>query len=199
MPPTRATLLQRIRCDDRASWEEFYAVYHGFLSRYATMQGVPAHEVPDVVQEIFSKLYRARQRFEYDPQRARFRTWLLRVARNQVIDWRRNRSRCREQCGDVPEYAQPRVAAEVIDWAAESRVRVLEYALERVRSDCRELTWLCFSQHHLRGRTAPEIAAETGLTVNGVYTNAARVLDRVRQKCLELDEDLDDESIDALS
>jgi RNA polymerase sigma-70 factor (ECF subfamily) len=138
MPQTRPTLLQRIRRDDdRASWDEFYAVYYEFLCRYATKQGVPPHEVPDIVQEVFSKLYRARQRFEYDPQRARFRTWLLRVARNQVIDWRRSRSRRREQCREVPEIEQPPVPAENIDWAAESRIRVLEYALERVRDESR--------------------------------------------------------------
>ena len=74
---------------------------------------------------------------------------------------------------------------------AESRTRVLEHVLETVRSHCQRQSWHCFARYHLDGCTAPVIAAETGLTVNGVYTNAARVLDRVRKQCLLLDEELD--------
>jgi hypothetical protein len=45
--------------------------------------------------------------------------------------------------------------------------------------------------HCLQQRPAAEVAHETGLTVNGVYINASRTLERIRRKCLQFDEDLD--------
>lgn len=189
MSQTRSTLLERLRAgSDRASWQEFHAAYEPLLTRYVFSQRIPPDEVPDVLQEIFAKLLQALKTFQYDPQRARFRTWLYRVARNQVHDWRRRRRRRREECYAPEQIVAVSPETEPFDWNAEHRQRVLEFALETVRDKTAPLTWICFVRHHLQRRTAAAIALETGLTENGVYSNAARVLDRVRKKCLEFDE-----------
>ena len=42
----------------------------------------------------------------------------------------------------------------------------------------------------LTGRSGSEVAAELGLSVNAVYTNAHRVLEKIRELCQEHDEEL---------
>jgi RNA polymerase sigma-70 factor (ECF subfamily) len=192
MTLTRLTLLNRLRAGvDPASWQEFHAAYEPLLQRYVASQGVPPDDVPDVVQEIFTKLLRTLKSFEYDPTRARFRTWLFRVARNQVTDWQRQRRRRREEARSPEQFVELPEDEGSFDWDAEHRQRVLEFVLETIRSESHSLSWICFAQRYLQGRTAGEISVETGLTENGVYTNAARVLMRVRNKCLQFDESLD--------
>ncbi|MFV0442401.1 MAG: RNA polymerase sigma factor [Planctomycetaceae bacterium] len=192
MNTTRASLLQRLRQQPQsADWEEFHAVYQPLLFRFCLSQGVPPNDVADIVQDVFAKLVRVLQSFHYDPQRGRFRTWLYRIARNQIADWRRRRRRRREECCAPDSLAEVSTAVESFHWDREHRTRVLEFALQSVRSESQTLTWLCFARRYLQGRSGPEIALETGLSETGVYTNASRVLKRLRDKCQHFEEELD--------
>lgn len=193
MSLTSASLLIRIREGaDSAPWDEFYAAYQPLLSRFARSQGLTTDDAQDVVQEIFLKLVRLLREFRYDPTRARFRTWLRRIARNHITDWRRARRRRRERACDPGSLAELTSSWSEFDWEGEHRQMIVRHALRQVRSESRRLTWRCFELHCLERRSAQEVAGETGLTVNGVYINAARTLDRVRKKCLQFDEELDD-------
>jgi DNA-directed RNA polymerase specialized sigma24 family protein len=42
----------------------------------------------------------------------------------------------------------------------------------------------------LRGQSGAEVAGELGLSVSAVYTNAHRVLEKIRQLCEEFDEEM---------
>jgi DNA-binding CsgD family transcriptional regulator len=42
----------------------------------------------------------------------------------------------------------------------------------------------------LQGKSGTEVAGELGLNVNAVYTNAHRVMEKIRMMCLEHDEEL---------
>jgi RNA polymerase sigma factor (sigma-70 family) len=200
MPGTRVSLLQRVRSGDHpASWEEFYSVYHPFLLRYAASRGLSEADACDVVQEIFMRLFRVLQKFQYDPRRARFRTWLKRVAQNSIRDWLRRSRRRREHLLDPRDLETPDPREAKFDWDGEHRTRIVLHALSVVRAESRPLTWKCFELHCLDGRTATDVARLTGLTANGVYINAARILARVRQKCAEFDEELSHAVASALS
>lgn len=200
MSGTRVSLLRRVRTGDHsASWSEFYAVYRPFLLRYAASCGLSEADACDVVQEIFVRLLRVLRKFQYDPGRARFRTWLKRVAQNRIRDWMRQSRRRRECLTDPRDLEAADPHRPDFDWEREQRRRIVGHVLSVVRAESRDLTWRCFELHCLDGRTARDVAQLTGLTANGVYINAARVLSRVRRKCSQFSEELQDDPRACLS
>ena len=180
-----ARLLERVRDrTDAAAWAEFVHTYQPRLTAFVRKQGVVPADVPDVVQEILVRLVGALARFEYDPARGRFRTWLWRVACNAASNWTRKRaSRARAEA----EWFRHRPAdTEDPDAAGErgraDALRVLDRALAEVREATSPATWACFEEQVLRGRPAAELAAELGVSRNAVYVNACRVRARVRTR-----------------
>src|SRR5260370_23590884 len=86
-PETRASLLVRLKdqADDEA-WCEFTEIYRPVIYRLACRRGLQHADAEDLVQQVLAAVARAIDRWETDPHRARFRTWLSRVATNAVIN-----------------------------------------------------------------------------------------------------------------
>jgi len=77
--------------------EAFSLLYDRYRQRiYATVYRIiqDAAEAQDATQEVFIKLYRSLS--DWNPQRAKFSTWLYRLAANHAIDCWRTRRRRRE-------------------------------------------------------------------------------------------------------
>lgn len=198
MVETRTTLLLKVRDPaDSESWREFVLLYEPLLLNYVRRRGLAEHDARDVVQDIFATLVRVLPGFELDHQRGRFRTWLWRVTHNAVVDWSRRRGRraaAEEEARKEAEVAVgPGDADLESEWLIAHRRRILEFAIEQVRSRSNERSWACFELHLLQGRSSAEVAEELGITANSVYVNASRVLARVRQQCAEYTEDLAEE------
>ena len=64
--------------------------------------------------------------------------------------------------------------------------------LRRVRAAVSWTAWKCFDGRLVGRRPAAEIAAELGITANVVYVYASRVLQEVRRRCAEIEEELGD-------
>lgn len=180
-----ARLLERVRDrTDAAAWAEFVSLYHPVLSAFVRRHGVCAADVPDVVQEILGRLVPALARFEFDPSRGRFETWLWRVTRNAAANWIRKRdSRGRAEAA----WCQHRPATTTEPDAAVERdqaraLQVLDQVLAEVRETTSPATWACFEGQVLRGRQAVDLAGELGVSPNAVYVNACRVRARVRER-----------------
>jgi DNA-directed RNA polymerase specialized sigma24 family protein len=68
-------------------------------------------------------------------------------------------------------------------WAA-----LLRQCLERVRLDVTPQTIASFQMFALQGRPADQVARQLGISVDVVYQNKRRVLQRVREILSELEE-----------
>jgi RNA polymerase sigma-70 factor (ECF subfamily) len=194
---TRSSLIRRVRDPaDQASWREFQELYHPVLLAYLKKQGLKDQDAHDVVQDIFLALVRALPTFELDRSRGRFRTWLWQVAWHALADWaRRQRRQSKaedEWCQHLAASCPPADREPDDEWVAAYHQRVLETVLARVRDESRPATWNCFERHVLRSRPAAEVAAELGVSATAVYTNASRILARVRDLCQEHEEELGD-------
>jgi RNA polymerase sigma-70 factor (ECF subfamily) len=194
---TRSSLIRRVRDpSDQRSWREFQELYEPVLLAYLQKHGLKDPDAHDVVQDIFLALVRALPTFELDRSRGRFRTWLWQVAWHALADWaRRQRRRNKaedEWCQQLAASCPPADQEPDEEWVAACHRRVLETVLARVRGEARPTTWNCFERHLLQGRPAAEVAAELGLSAPAVYTNASRILARVRDLCQEHEEDLGD-------
>ncbi len=83
---TRASLIVRLRdAADVAAWDEFVAIYGPLVYRLALRQGLQAADTDDVVQQVFAAVAQSVHQWLERPQRGRFRSWLLMIARNIAI------------------------------------------------------------------------------------------------------------------
>ncbi len=93
---THASLLGRLKeWNDESAWAEFNQTYWRLLFNFAVKLGVPESEAKDVVQETLLAVAKAIRDFQYDPSRCSFKSWLLGVARNRVMDHFRRHPRNR--------------------------------------------------------------------------------------------------------
>ena len=92
--PTRPTLLIRLReSDDEHSWAEFVDIYTPMLYRFFVGRGLQDADAADLGQEVMRSVARAIGRFEYDPDKGTFRSWLYQIARNKLNDFFNKRAR----------------------------------------------------------------------------------------------------------
>ena len=86
IPETRASLIVRLpNANDAPAWTEFADIYEPFVYQYARRRGLQDSDARELVQEVFLGVAKAVRRWEPDVQRAKFRTWLFRIARNQLL------------------------------------------------------------------------------------------------------------------
>lgn len=89
-PETPGTLLRKIADlqagDDAAVWSDFVERYLPAVREFIRLNGAPANDVDDLVQEIFIKLVAVLRASRYDAGKARFRTYLATLMRNQLFD-----------------------------------------------------------------------------------------------------------------
>jgi RNA polymerase sigma-70 factor (ECF subfamily) len=93
-----AELVRRCRAGDSAAWEQ---VVHEYSRRVYNLayRFTGRHEsAEDLTQEVFVRVYRSFD--QYDPQAGDLANWLMRLARNLVIDDYRRRSRTPTDLGD---------------------------------------------------------------------------------------------------
>ena len=182
---THPSLLLRIRdADDKGAWQQFVTFYTPLVRSYARRCGVPPQELDDLLQEVLIVVAREIPRFEYDPSRGRFRSWLRTLAHHRILQWRSGRHRT-----PVPA-ADSRFLNELSDsgadleqyWDEQWREHVLATAVERASQHFDTRTFEAFRRFALMGEPANAVAEALGMTVDNDYVCKSRVLGRVRQE-----------------
>ena len=86
-----ADLIRRARAGDGTAWEEVVSTFSRriFNLAYRFTSSVEAAE--DLTQEVFIRIYRTLD--QYDPKQGDLANWLMRLARNLIIDDYRHRQR----------------------------------------------------------------------------------------------------------
>jgi RNA polymerase sigma-70 factor (ECF subfamily) len=72
------------------AFERHYREVHSGLLRFVSSRVRDPHAARDVVQEVYAKAYRNRERFD---EKRPFSTWIYTIARNACVDFLRRRVR----------------------------------------------------------------------------------------------------------
>jgi RNA polymerase sigma-70 factor (ECF subfamily) len=135
-----AELVRRCRAGDSAAWEQVvheysrrvYNLAYRFTGRHETAE--------DLTQEVFVRVYRSLD--QYDPQAGDLANWLMRLARNLVIDDYRRRTRTPTDLGDDivdHEYhLESRIDAPDRGVERFERAKQVHLAIAKLQPDLRE-------------------------------------------------------------
>ena len=107
--PNEATLLQHIAGRDYEAFSELYDAYSGLVYSMAIRILRSPQEAEAVVQQVFMTIWQ--KPAAYDPGKAKFTTWLVRVTRNASIDQLRKQKRT-ESKEDTANYDLSSVVVE---------------------------------------------------------------------------------------
>jgi len=186
-PETRQSLLIRLR--DRAdseAWQEFTEIYQPLIFRLAAQRGLQHADAEDLVQQVLSAVAWAIDRWEADPARAKFRTWLSRIASNAIVNVL-TRGRADRGTGDSHYQeilaAQPATSGPASDLLrVEHRREVFRWAARQIQHEFQTDTWDAFWLTAVEGREVAQVARELRRSEGAVYAARSRVMRRLRDK-----------------
>ena len=186
---TRQTLLIRIRdADDGDAWSEFVGLYLPVVERYARSQGVKDSDIDDLSQEVLKSIASAIKKFDYDPEKGTFRSWVFRVVRSKVAQHFKVAGRQPAQAsGSTAVHrllAEHPSESEELDWDLEYRRQMFRWAAQRVRHEFADNTWAAFWHTAVDGMRPADISEKVEMSVGAIYVAKSRVVARLRDLIL---------------
>jgi RNA polymerase sigma-70 factor (ECF subfamily) len=183
-PDTRESLILRLpTAADAEAWREFVDIYEPLVLRFAKSKGLQDADAREVAQNVFLSVARAVERWQPDPERGRFRAWLFRIARNQLLHWisKRNTRPTLHGYASSPswEFEDPcQPLNEEIE--LEYRREMFRLAAMQVRNAFSEQSWTAFWRTSVLDEPVQQVASQLGMSVGAIYIARSRVTARLR-------------------
>lgn len=190
IPETRASLLLRVRDpSDQAAWHEFVEIYRPLILRLARQKGMQEADADDVAQQILVAVAKAVEQRKHDPKRAKFRTWLNRVAHNAILN-ALTRGKPDRGSGDsallaVLNQHASHTGPDSDLLRLEHRREVFRWAARQVRKEFHQATWDAFWLTAVEGRAVEVVAEELVKNRGAIYAARSRVIRRIQEKMTE--------------
>ena len=182
-PPTSLTLLHKLAVEvtggNEASWVRFFDLYTPAIRRFVEWND-HVHDPDDVVQEVYLKLVEIIRAGKYNPDKARFRTFLALLIRRQLITlYRQDQARhVADRCSIddlTEELSVPSDQREKIDldWAKAKHEAAVEHVLTKVamKAQSRDI----YRAYVIEERSVEDVAAAFGVTPDIIYKVKNRV------------------------
>jgi RNA polymerase sigma-70 factor (ECF subfamily) len=188
-PKTSASLLIRIRdCEDREAWEQFSCIYRPAIIRFAKQKGLQNADAEDLAQQVLLSVSKSIRGWEPDSNRASFRTWLLRVSHNAVVNalTRRNPDRASGNTQVLQLLNQSPASDESELLTIEVRREVFRFAAGEIESEFHSDTWQAFWLTAIEQIPIEVVSEQLGKNAGSVYAARSRVMRRLKEKVQEL-------------
>jgi len=177
--PEQRRLLACAQAGDERAFRALVDPYRHALEIHCYRMLGSAQDAEDLAQEALLRAWRGLERFE---PRARFQTWLYRIATNACLDELERRPRRPEPIDPFPDRGSQEIASPTYDPAARYAIREgMELALLRAIQELpgRQRAVLIFRD--VLGWTAPEVAEvleSTVASVNSALQRARGAIER---------------------
>lgn len=173
---TDEALLERIAAGDAGALGELYDAYGRTVFAVVYRMLADPEAAEEVAQDVFHAVWRRAGGYQRD--RGAVRTWLLAIARNAAIDWRRTRGKRVEREVELDAAAEMRADAGVEDSVLLSlRAERVREAVRILPAEQRDVLALAF----WGGLTQTEIAERTGTPLGTVKSRVRLGMEKLRQ------------------
>lgn len=174
-------LMRQVAANQEAGLALLYERFGSLVYRMA-FQAVPSRgDAEDAVQEIFVRLWRTAHR--YDPKRAALVTWVILIARRQLVD-RMRRSRARLRPSSLDEAQGVSMAELRPGPTSAERDERLAAMLKKIES-LPELQRTVVKRAYLGGQTLRQIGEELNTPLGTIKSALSRALTRLRERTSE--------------
>ncbi len=191
-PDTRNSLIARlVDIGDHEAWREFAELYDPFIYRQARRLGLQHADARELVQEVLISVSKAIRKFEIDPARGRFRTWLYAVGRNVSLQYLA-KLKSRERATGDSDVMTALASAPAADPNESSEMRlelcrhVFIWVAQRIRHEFQTKSWMAFWQTAVENHSVQIVAQNLGMSVGSVYIARSRVMARLRERAQEI-------------
>ena len=184
---TSLSLLDRLRqSPEDADWSRLIEAYSPLLRAWLMRAEVQAADADDLVQEVLLVVHRELPKFEHNQRRGAFRNWLRQIVVHRLRNFWRSRGRLIAAGNDSQLEEQLKQLEDDGSqlsqrWDREHNLAVARKLLELIESRFTESTRLVFRRLVVDGADADSVAAETGLSLNAIFTAKSRVLRELRR------------------
>lgn len=178
---TRKSLIDRILDGDEESWDAFYNSYSRLVYAIGERSGLSADDCEDLVQEIMRTIFSNRDRFRYDSETGKFRTYLTGIVKHKVCDFYRRRDDRMVAVEDesVPEAVDPCNQLDEV-CADEWKNHILNVALMELSEKVESETFDAFQMYVLQERQPREVADALSISESAVYVYKNRCVKHLR-------------------
>ncbi|MDB4537231.1 sigma-70 family RNA polymerase sigma factor [Akkermansiaceae bacterium] len=184
---TRQTLLLKIRdSNDTRSWSEFVEIYTPLLYNYFVARGLSDADAADLGQEVMRSVAKAIARFDYDPNKGTFRSWLYTISRNHLNNFFKKNARQPKGSGrttilNVVNQIEDESADMETHWELEHRRRLFEWAAAQIRGNYEQHSWEAFERVALHQEDAASVADSLNMKLGAVYVAKSRITAKLRE------------------
>ena len=192
-PETRASLIVRLKDRaDQEAWSEFVEIYRPVICRFACYKGLQFADAEDLAQQVLAAVAKAIDGWQPDESRGRFRAWLQRIAQNLIINLVTRRPADRAVGDDeirhlLAEWPGPEGPdSELL--RTEYRRELFNWAARQIRIEFQPATWLAFWRTAVEGMPIETVARQLGKKPGALYAARSRVMRRLRERIVQLEQ-----------
>jgi len=173
------------RPDDTFAWNEFCTHFRPVVIKFAIRLGLSPMEAEDAAQETMLAFLKAFRDGKYTREKGRLSSWLFGVAKNVILNLRRNRP-LEQLIADKTtgtsfwELVQDDHQMEQT-WDVQWRRMVFDKCLSRARREFDPKMFHAFEQYALAGAPVAEVCRHLAMSRTAVYIAKSRVLSRLRE------------------
>ena len=184
---TSPTLLRRLRNpNDAEAWSEFLDRYGPKIYRWCLQHRAQVPDAEDTTQNVLLRLFKCMARFDYDPEKGKFRGWLKTITNRAWIDYR---NEC-DRAGQLSEWTDDISGESLAETLSDTfDMEILEEAESRVRLLISDRDWQILVRRMHDGVSGAIAAKEFEMTVAAVHMVTKRVKDLLKKEVRRLRDD----------
>ena len=197
---TSISLLKAVRQFDQDACRRMVELYSPLLLIWCQRAGVQPADAADIVQDVFSSVFKKIGGFRREKPGDTFRGWLRVILRHKLADhFRRRREMAAAQGGStahalLQELPDPLSLAaepdfdfgETAEEVQKETEQVMRRALELIQREFEQKTWKAFLGMVVDNRRQADVAADLGISVGAVRQAKYKVLKRLRSEFSDL-------------
>ena len=177
------SLLERAKRLDPAAWERLCRLFGPVVYGWCRQRSLQDSDAADVVQDVFSSVYRNLEQFRREKGQGSFHRWLWTITANCIrLHFRRQGRQAATAIGSGIENLPDLAADETGDGDQTLRRQLVGRTLRLVEGDFSAQTWQAFVRTTLQSQSYQEVAAALGMRENAVRQARFRVLRRLREE-----------------
>ncbi len=189
-PLTSVTLINGLKSGSDVSWSRFYAQYASVVYNVGKSKGLTDDECNDLVQDVMLRFFKQQEKFDFDPNVAKFRTYFGKIVSGKIVDIFRKRWETKGTLTSEDEFkigVDESTVSEIDSIFIENyRKMILERSKDMLREKVDAKTYQAFELFAEQGRDIKLVSEILNMSPNQIYVAKNRCIASLKKIIQEL-------------